>query len=136
LTEATATEPFGPPLLNHERGARALRGTFMPIPLLLLALVFGFAAYRSSETFKARHEVTPWGWPSWAWGLIGLLSLLVWAVLFVIARKTTRTTSTDPVRPPEGWYPDPGHQHHFRYWDGAEWTDRVEDAGVAHVDAR
>jgi len=26
---------------------------------------------------------------------------------------------------PAGWYPDPGRQYQYRYWNGAIWTDRV-----------
>ena len=32
------------------------------------------------------------------------------------------------------WYPDPTGRHHFRYWDGAVWSDHVSDNGVATVD--
>ncbi|HEX3794521.1 MAG TPA: DUF2510 domain-containing protein [Acidimicrobiales bacterium] len=106
---------------------------------LILAVVFGFCAYRASESFKMKRRVTPWGLPSWVWGIIGFLSLLLWAILFLIARKTTK----DPVlnesgqvatSVPEGWYPDPRSEHELRYWDGSAWTARVEDAGVEHSD--
>jgi amino acid transporter len=103
------------------------------IPFLLIALVFGFAAYRSSEAFNKKRGTTPWRLPSWAWAMIGFLSLLLCAVLFLIASRTTKV-GPEPhrsVAPPEaGWYPDPKMEHQFRYWDGAEWTSRVEDAGV------
>jgi hypothetical protein len=103
------------------------------IPFLLIALVFGFAAYRASEAFTKKRGTTPWRLPSWAWGLIGFLSLVLCVVLFVIASRTTKV-GPEPhrsVAPPEaGWYPDPKMEHHFRYWDGVEWTQRVEDAGV------
>jgi hypothetical protein len=29
------------------------------------------------------------------------------------------------------WYPDPTGAHDHRWWDGAEWTSHVADAGVA-----
>jgi hypothetical protein len=33
-----------------------------------------------------------------------------------------------------GWYADPHGRHEQRYFDGAQWTDHVADAGVASVD--
>ena len=32
------------------------------------------------------------------------------------------------------WLPDPRQRHEFRYWDGANWTDHVSDAGLAGID--
>jgi ABC-type sugar transport system permease subunit len=32
---------------------------------------------------------------------------------------------------PPGWFPDPTGRHDHRWWDGAEWTAHVADAGVA-----
>ena len=29
---------------------------------------------------------------------------------------------SDPVTPPEGWYPDPADPSQLRWWDGAAWT--------------
>ena len=34
----------------------------------------------------------------------------------------------------QAWYPDPGRQHQYRYWDGQVWTDHVSDNGVSAVD--
>src|SRR6185503_5887668 len=31
-----------------------------------------------------------------------------------------------------GWYPDPGHLHELRYFDGTSWTDHVADSGRAN----
>lgn len=33
-----------------------------------------------------------------------------------------------------GWQADPTGRHEHRYWDGAQWTDNVADAGVAATD--
>ena len=33
-----------------------------------------------------------------------------------------------------GWDADPYGRHELRYWDGAEWTDHVSDAGVTATD--
>ncbi len=38
-----------------------------------------------------------------------------------------------PLPPPE-WYADPTGRHSHRYWDGAQWTAQVADAGQAGVD--
>lgn len=35
---------------------------------------------------------------------------------------------------PPGWYDDPGHQHHLRYWDGDRWTDGVADGTTVTED--
>jgi len=106
---------------------------------LVIGLVVGLLAYRSSESFKKKNNVTPWHMPSWVWGLIGFLSLLVCVILFLIARSTTKpvvagsTMPEAPTQPPAGWYPDPVAQHELRFWDGAQWTNRVEDGGVEQV---
>jgi hypothetical protein len=103
---------------------------------LALGLVVGFIAYRSSEKFKRENRVTPWHMPSLVWGLIGFISLLLCAILFLIARRTTKpapqtTFSGSSTRQvPAGWYRDPQRQHELRFWDGAQWTARVEDGGV------
>jgi len=107
--------------------------------VLIVGLVVGFVAYRSSESFKQRNDVTPWHIPSLVWGLIGFLSLLLCAILFLIARRTTKPASLAPTpagvpsQAPPGWYPDPVSLHEFRFWDGTQWTDRVEDGGVERV---
>jgi len=33
-----------------------------------------------------------------------------------------------------GWHPDPMKRHEQRYWDGAQWTEHVSDAGVPSTD--
>jgi Protein of unknown function (DUF2510) len=106
---------------------------------LVLGVVFGVVAYRSSESFKKTHQVTPWHIPSWAWGVIGFISLLLWVILFLIARSTTKRPAPGaavdvPASPvPPGWYPDPHATHEMRFWDGYGWTDRVEDGGIEQV---
>jgi len=111
------------------------------IVFLIIGLVIGYIAYRSSESYKQKNGVTPWHMPSWVWGVIGFLSLLLCAILFVIARSTTKpaavgaATSAPPTPPPPGWYPDPAALHELRFWDGAQWTSRVEDGGVEQVAA-
>lgn len=36
------------------------------------------------------------------------------------------STSNPPVFSPAGWYPDPHELADLRWWNGTEWTDRVE----------
>lgn len=39
-----------------------------------------------------------------------------------------------PSGPTADWYEDPMHRHQYRYWDGANWTDHVADAGQTATD--
>jgi hypothetical protein len=42
-----------------------------------------------------------------------------------------------PIFPPScppGWFPDPGGQHQFRWWDGVGWTDQTWNAPTARTD--
>ena len=95
--------------------------TISPVVLLVAALVFGALAFGVSERFRRRHGVTPWRWPSLLWAFIGFLSLLVFAILVVIASlQTTKKLEagaygpgprangypTGPGHP--GWVPPPG----------------------------
>ncbi len=32
------------------------------------------------------------------------------------------------------WQPDPAGRHHYRWWDGAQWSDQVSDDGVVSTD--
>ena len=111
------------------------------IVFLIIGLVIGYIAYRSSESFKQKNGVTPWHMPSWVWGVIGFLSLLLCVILFLIARSTTKPAASTatapglPTQPPPGWYSDPTSLHELRYWDGSQWTSRVEDGGVEQVAA-
>ncbi|HVT76068.1 MAG TPA: Ltp family lipoprotein [Acidimicrobiales bacterium] len=43
--------------------------------------------------------------------------------------EQTNRTGNDP-----GWAPDPSGRHQLRFWDGARWTDHVNDGGVPGVD--
>ena len=44
-------------------------------------------------------------------------------------------TATAVSAPAPGWFPDPTKRHEQRYWDGAQWTANVADAGQASVDS-
>lgn len=43
-------------------------------------------------------------------------------------------TTTDAPSLPAAWYRDPSGRHERRWWDGAEWTDRVADGEVEATD--
>ena len=106
---------------------------------LVIGVVVALVAYRSSEKFKEANHVTPWRIPSWGWALIGFLSLLLCVILFLIAKRTTKPAAplheagTSEFGVPPGWYPDPQTEHAFRFWDGHQWTSRVENGGVEQV---
>ncbi len=36
---------------------------------------------------------------------------------------------------PPGWHADPTQRHHYRWWDGVEWSDQVSDFGVVSTDS-
>jgi len=40
------------------------------------------------------------------------------------------TSPDNPAR----WAPDPLGRHHYRYWDGAQWTEHVSDDGIVSTD--
>jgi len=38
--------------------------------------------------------------------------------------------------PPKGWYTDPTSQYHYRYWNGAQWTNQVSSSGTTLNDPK
>ena len=63
------------------------------------------------------------------------------AVLRAGQGEPAGSAATEPARSGEApaaasasWYPDPGHRHQFRYWDGSAWTAYVADQGVQGID--
>ena len=62
----------------------------MNLMYLVVAVVVAIVAFRSSENFKAKNGVTPWHWPSWLWGFVGFISLLLCLILFMIASRRTK----------------------------------------------
>jgi hypothetical protein len=58
--------------------------------VLIMACLFGVIGYRLSENFRRLTGKTPWGMPSFLWGFIWFLSLLLGLVLYLIARATTK----------------------------------------------
>ena len=45
------------------------------------------------------------------------------------------SVDTEDQVAPAGWYQDPSGRHERRWWDGAAWTENVDDGGVPSVDA-
>jgi H+/Cl- antiporter ClcA len=104
------------------------------VVVLVLGVLFGVAAYAQSERFKKRKGVTPWGWPSFVWGIVGFISLLLWIILFLIASRTTKVAPATGTfgypgaqQPSGSWSKDPTGRFQSRYWDGARWTEHVSD---------
>lgn len=50
-------------------------------------------------------------------------------------RQRTSLSETRISSVPAGWKADPTGRHQFRYWNGAQWTENVADAGVQDRDA-
>lgn len=46
----------------------------------------------------------------------------------------TAVASAAAAATPAGWFPDPTGRHEHRYWDGAQWTATVADAGTTTTD--
>ena len=114
--------------------ATAKQSPTFTLVVLALGVVFAVAAYMQSERFKKRNGVTPWRWPSFVWGIVGLISLLLWLVLFLIAINTTKVPAVSgagsfpgPQQSPGYWSKDPTGRYESRYWDGTRWTEHVSD---------
>ena len=72
--------------------------------------------------------------------VLGVVYLVSIRPRVAAAQRTTKPVDSSGVSSPTvtptplpGWYPDPMSQHEFRFWDGAKWTDRVEDGGLEHA---
>jgi len=50
------------------------------------------------------------------------------------AHDDTRNVETGAVSTVGQWAEDPYHRHQYRYWDGAQWTEHVQNDGVAAID--
>jgi hypothetical protein len=51
-----------------------------------------------------------------------------------VQRSIEHETATGIVSVVGQWAEDPYHRHQMRYWDGARWTEHVEDDGRASLD--
>ncbi len=71
----------------------------------VIALVFGGLGFWLSERFRRNWGRTPWGLPSLLWAFIFFLSLLIGVILFRIAQRNTRSTSTAVPGQSPPWYP-------------------------------
>jgi hypothetical protein len=72
----------------------------MSLVYLVIACAVAAIAYRASESFKRKNGVTPWHWPSWVWALVGFLSLVLCAVLLVIAQRRTKPVEVGFIQAP------------------------------------
>lgn len=60
--------------------------------------------------------------------IIGLVMLIVGINRRERVARLSRVAAAAPTGPilvPPGWYPDPGGIAHYRWWDGAKWTDHT-----------
>lgn len=83
----------------------------MPIQLqLVLAVLFGVAGWHFARTLENKYGRPAWGLPSWAWGIITGLSLLLGAILLAIAERGLKKQPHQapaglPGYPPQGFPP-------------------------------
>lgn len=66
---------------------------------------------------------------------VGLFIVPIAVVLFFLALPVTpeHFRPSGPIgHPPAGWYPDPGDEHAWRFWDGERWTEWVYPGMTTH----
>lgn len=66
---------------------------------LILGVLFGLAGWQYAIHLDNKYGVPAWGLPSWAWGLITGVSLLLGAVLMAVAE---RSLAKEPAEAPLG----------------------------------
>lgn len=65
--------------------------------------------------------------------IIILFMLLAFVGVIAAVVVVARRTGPDPLAatmPSGRWAADPTRRHELRWWDGAQWTSSVSDAGV------
>jgi hypothetical protein len=128
---------------------------------LVLALLFGVAGWHHARNLERKYGTAAWGMPSWVWGIITGISLLLGAILLLIAERGLKkqpqqsfpqvpSYATAPVgygaeaapaaqaapsAVPAGWQPDPSGKYQHRWWDGQRWTNSVSTNGITGVDS-
>jgi hypothetical protein len=66
-----------------------------------------------------------------------LLAALNDVAATMTARPAVQPAPSAPAAPPTagaGWLPDPSSRHELRYWNGARWTEHVNDSGAPSLD--
>jgi Protein of unknown function (DUF2510) len=51
-----------------------------------------------------------------------------------VVQQPSRDVDTGAVSTVGQWAADPYGRHEFRYWDGAHWTEHVQNGGIAAID--
>jgi hypothetical protein len=63
----------------------------MPLIGKLIAIAVLFAAgYLRARWFRNRYGRSPWGWSPLTWGIVWMCSLLVGALLLMVAERSGR----------------------------------------------
>lgn len=115
-----------------------------------LALVFAFAGWHHARHLERKYGASAWGLPSWVWGIITGISLLLGIILIYTAESRLKKlpqpsgvpgvaasyppAGVVPVSAQAGWHPDPSGKHQHRWWDGATWTSTVATDGVTSTE--
>jgi hypothetical protein len=112
---------------------------------LVLAVAFGVAGWHHARSLERKYGTPAWGMSSWVWGIITGISLLLGAILLLVAERGLKKRPVVLVPsqvggygaqvPPAGWQPDPSGKYEQRWWDGQRWTSSVTTNGITGVDA-
>jgi hypothetical protein len=77
------------------------------------------------------HAPAAWLSVLGAGGLVSVIGLILLIVGITRRDRATRmsrlavASPSGPILVPPGWYPDPGGTAHYRWWDGAKWTEHT-----------
>jgi hypothetical protein len=85
---------------------------------LVFGIIFGFALYRVSSSFRQQWGRPPWNIPPWGWFAFGFVLGLLGLLLYLIAHATTKGSirrsgaappsyGSGPGIPPQGYPPPP-----------------------------
>jgi hypothetical protein len=78
---------------------------------LVLMVVFGLAGVHHARHLEKKYGTRAWGLPSWVWGLITAFSLLIGAILLLVAERPLKRQAALglPAQPLGYGGPTPGY---------------------------